>query len=295
MRSIEIVRKAGGKRVIRENYMENADGTRLRYLTFSGFEELGMIRHALTTREGGVSRGCYASMNLSDTMGDDPDDVKKNYDRFMKTLGVGKDRVVCTDQKHTATVRVVTEADAGKGVIYERDFSFVDGLVTNVRGLALAIFASDCVPLYFVDPVKGAIGVAHSGWRGTISRIGQVTVEKMAGEYGTDPKDLVCAIGPSICHDCYEISADVAEEFMREFPGHEREILTDDGKDPNTSEHKYHLDLWETNRIVLEEAGVLPSKIQITDVCTKCNHELLFSHRVAGRSRGNNAGFLMLE
>ena len=292
-----------GIRILNEGFFDNEDGSRIRYLTFPIFEKLDMMDHVLATREGGVSTGCYSSMNLSFTMGDDPDHVSENLDRMMRILGTDKSRIVTADQKHTANVRIAAAQDAGKGITKERDYSEVDGNITNVRGLVLAVYASDCVPLYFADPVRRAIGAVHSGWRGTVQRIGAVTVKKMSETYGTDPADLICAAGPSICRSCYEIGAEVAEEFMKEFPGHEDEILTDDGMrdvtDPKTgeakSEHKYHLDLWQANRIVLEEAGVRPENIQITDICTCCNPGLLFSHRISGRKRGNNAGFIMLR
>jgi YfiH family protein len=289
--------------ILTERYYDNEDGSRIRYLTFPVFENLDFMDHALSTREGGISTGCYSSMNLSYTMGDDNGSVSENLDRMMRILSTDKSRIVAADQKHTANVRVVTEKDAGKGIVKEFDYSCVDGHITNERGLVLAIYASDCVPLYFADPVNHAIGTSHSGWRGTVKRIGAVTVRAMMREYQTDPEDLICAVGPSVCRDCYEISEQVAEIFMKEFSGHEDDILVDDGMrdvcDPNTGEirceHKYHLDLWQANRIILEEAGVRPENIQVTDICTHCNPDLLFSHRRTGRKRGNNAGFIVLK
>ena len=285
---------------LKENRILNDDGSILRYLTFPALDELDIITHAITTRQGGVSSGCYESMNLSYTRGDDPKCVDENYQRMMKTMGVTMDRVVTADQKHTNTVRVVSEEDAGKGVTRELDYSFVDGIVTNERGITIALFASDCVPLFFVDPVRRAIGLSHSGWRGTIGRIGRVTVETMSGEFGTDPKDLICYIGPSICRSCYEVGREVAEEFVKEFPEHEKEIVFQSVPEPERDieaekKDKYHLDLWRANRIILEDEGVLPGNIYVTDICTKCNPGLLFSHRACGESRGNNTCLLMLK
>lgn len=202
--------------------------------------------------------------------------------------------MVLTKQTHTTNVRVVTAADAGDGVVRERPYDDIDGLITDVPGLALGIFAADCVPLLFVDPVHHAIGASHSGWRGTVARMGEVTIRAMQSTYGTVPSDLICAIGPSICRDCYEISEDVAEHFMEAFPGHASEILRDDGLNA-AGEQKYHLDLWAANRIVLEEAGVPAAQISTTDICTNCNPELLFSHRYTHGLRGNNGVFIMLK
>ncbi len=152
----------------------------------------------------------------------------------------------------------------------------------------------DCVPLLFVDPVHHAIGASHSGWRGTVARMGEVTIRAMQATYGSVPSDLICAIGPSICRDCYEVSEDVAAHFRAAFPGHAAEILRDDGVNA-AGEQKYHLDLWAANRIVLEEAGVPAAQISTTDICTNCNPELLFSHRYTHGLRGNNGVFIMLK
>ncbi|MCD8217197.1 MAG: polyphenol oxidase family protein [Clostridiales bacterium] len=202
-----------------------SDGQTLPLLKFPLLEEPNMVRHGFTTRLGGVSEGIFSALNLSFTRGDDPDHVTENYRRLAGALGVDLERIVCSDQTHTTNVRVVTEADAGKGVVRPKDFTDVDGLITDVPGLTLATFFADCVPLYFVDPVHRAIGLSHSGWRGTVARMGEKTLQAMAENYGTRPEEAVCAIGPSICQDCYEVSADVAEIFAQEFAGHEAEII----------------------------------------------------------------------
>ena len=142
-------------------------------------------------------------------------------------IGTTKDRIVSTDQQHTATVIRVTGEDAGKGVTIRPGFDSVDGLVTCEKDLALVVYGSDCVPVMFADPVREAIGVCHAGWKGTAGRIAKNTVEMMAGEFGTDPKDLICGIGPSVCADCYEVSEDVAQIFMKEFSGREEEVIKD--------------------------------------------------------------------
>ena len=272
----------------------NEDGSLLQYLQFPAMEKTGIATHAFSTRIGGASKGIWSSMNLSFTRGDDPKDAYENFHRYAVLFGVPDDRLVLPYQTHTVNVRVVTEEDGGKGFTRERDYTDVDGLITNVPGLVLAIFVADCVPLLFLDPVHKAIGASHSGWRGTVNRMGKATIEKMREIYGTDPKDLLCAIGPSICRNCYEVSEDVASEFKKAFPGRETEILNDDGLN-EAGEHKFHLDLWNANRIVMEEAGVRAGNISMTDICTNCNPELLFSHRFTKGQRGNNGAFIMLK
>ena len=183
----------------------------------------------------------------------------------------------------------MTAEDAGNGLTREREFHDTDGLITDVPGLVLSTFYADCVPLYFVDPVHCAIGLSHSGWRGTVNRMGKATIEAMRREYGSRPEELRCAIGPSICQDCYEVSGDVAVEFERAFAGHGHEILI------AKENGKYQLDLWKANEIVLLDAGVLPEHIEITDICTCCNPDLLFSHRASHGKRGNLGAFLCLK
>lgn len=125
--------------------------------------------------------------------------------------------IVTSDQTHTTNVRVVTEEDRGNGITKPRPYTDVDGMITNVPGLVLATFYADCVPLFFIDPVHRAVGLSHSGWRGTVGKIGKVTVEKMTEEFQTDPSELYAAIGPSICQDCYEVSEDVIDQFREAF------------------------------------------------------------------------------
>lgn len=273
--------------------LEEAAG-KIPVLTFPLIRETGVAEGVFTTRLGGVSgqekgQEHLSSLNLSFTRGDRPENVRENFRRVADELGVTADRFVFTDQTHTDHVRVVTEADAGCGLTRERTYQDIDALVTDVPGLVLSVFVADCVPVAVVDPVRRAIGLAHSGWRGTVAGITKKMIRCMTAQYGSDPKDLVCAIGPSICRDCYEISEDVAEQFARAFAGHESEILTD------KHNGHYQLDLWKANELVLRRAGVPAAHISVTGICTCCNKEVLFSHRGAHGMRGNLGAFLMLR
>lgn len=290
---IKIHRKPYGP-VMQIRNSTNPDGSELDYLTFPALECYDMVQHAVSTRFGGVSKGIFSSMNLSFTRGDDDNAVRENFRRYARLFHTTEDHFVLSYQTHTVNVREITEEDAGKGLTRERGFTDVDGLVTNVPGLVLGIFAADCIPLLFLDPVHKAIGASHAGWRGTVGRIGRVTVEKMHALYGTEPKDLICTIGPGICQDCYEVSADVADQFMKEFPQHVVEILRERAT-TDQGERKFLLDLYRANTIVLKDAGVLQEHISITDICTCCNPALLFSHRFTHGRRGNNAVFIKLQ
>lgn len=253
-------------------------------LVFPLLEETGVVKHGFTTRLGGVSKGPCSSMNISTTRGDDPEAVEENKHRLSAALGIRVEDMTFTHQTHTVRVAVVEEKDRGTR------FSQTDGMVTNVPGICLVTFYADCVPLYLVDPVKKVIGLSHSGWRGTVNRMGQVTLEKMQRVYGTDPGDVVAAIGPSICQDCYEVSEDVVEAFRESFAKEQWQDLF-----YQKENGKYQLDLWKANEIIFREAGVKPEHIAVTNVCTHCNPDLLFSHRSAGEKRGNLSALLALK
>ena len=149
-----------------EPHLNEKNNQGVTWLSFPVLEETGMVTHAFSTRMGGVSEGPYATMNFSFTRGDDPEAVKENYRRMANALEVDMERMVVTWQTHTTNVRLVSEQDFGKGVISDRDYRDVDGLITNIPGVTLVTFFADCVPLYFVDTKKRVIGLSHSGWRG---------------------------------------------------------------------------------------------------------------------------------
>lgn len=258
-------------------------------LHYPELEQIEEIGHCFTTRVGGTSKGMFSSMNLSFTRGDEREAVEENYRRLASALEVGYNKFVFSDQTHTTNIRKVTAKDAGKGLVKKRDYSDVDGLITNEQGLVLSTFYADCVPLFFVDRKNHAIGLSHSGWRGTVARMGKVTVEAMKEAYGTRQKDLLCAIGPSICKDCYEVSEDVAEQFKQEFNEKSKELLIE------KKDGKYQLDLWKANEIVLLEAGVPQTQILLPTLCTCCNEKMLFSHRASHGKRGNLGAFLYLK
>lgn len=260
------------------------------FLTYPILDQTGIVKHGFSTRIGGVSEGYLGSMNLSFTRGDKEEAVRENYMRMAKALRVDADSFVFSQQTHTTNVRAVSFQDKGRGLLTPLTYQDVDGLITNVPGLTLTTFYADCVPLYFVDPVHKAIGLSHSGWRGTVGRMGAVTLQRMQEEYGTDPANVIAAIGPSICQDCYEVSEDVIQEFQNTFePKFHKQLFY------RKENGKYQLNLWAANEIVLTEAGVPREQIAITNVCTCCNGDKLFSHRASQGRRGNLAAFLALK
>lgn len=290
----------------REVPAREGDTQTLEYLTFPALTACKGVTHLFTTRLGGVSTGCLSTMNLSFSRGDFPENVQENFRRIARVLGCTPDKIVCSDQTHTVNVRRVTKEDCGKGVTCPRDYQDVDGLVTDEPGIALATFYADCVPLYFVDCRNRAIGLAHSGWKGTAAGMGEIMVQRMRTEFGSNPQDLTAAIGPSICGDCYEVGDDVACYFQKLTK--EEAAICEEIRDtgcyrqgeplvvrPGVREGKYQLDLWLANLIILRRAGIPFNRIQVTDICTCHNSGYLFSHRASMGKIGNLGAFLMLN
>lgn len=277
-----VIRKSEAKTHMIQNQSGEAE-----YLTFPGLSELSCIRHLFSTRLGGVSEGIYASMNLSFTRGDEERSVLENFDRIGKILGVGREQFVLSHQTHTDHIRIVTKEDAGCGLTKPLAYENIDGLITKEKGLVLSTFYADCVPIYLADPVKEVIGLCHSGWKGTVKEIGAKTVRMMQENFGCNPADIHAAVAPSICQDCYEVSEDVIKEIQKTFQ--ETEALF-----YQKSNGKYQLNLWKACEQTLLKAGLNPENIEITDICTCCNPDYLFSHRATHGKRGNLGAFLML-
>lgn len=260
------------------------------YIQFPILAETNMVHHGFSTRLGGVSEGIFSSMNLSFVRGDEDEKVNENFNRISLAIGIEKEHIICSKQTHTNHVIVVGEDLAGNGVTKENILDDIDGLITNIPGLCLATFYADCVPLFFVDPVKKAIGLSHSGWHGTVEKIGEVTLHKMQETYGSNPEDILVAIGPSICQNCYEVSEDVILEFQNNYSRKYWDELF-----YKKENGKYQLNLWRANEIVLLESGIKRAHIATTNLCTCCNPELLYSHRASKGQRGNLGAFLSIK
>lgn len=258
------------------------------YLSYNSLSEIKFIKHGFSTRLGGVSEGVFSSMNLAFNRGDNPDNVVENYRRICSSIGVDFESLTASSQDHHTFVRRVGKSERGIGITRPKDMQSVDALVTNEKNVTLVTYYADCTPLFFVDPVKKAIALAHAGWRGTVGRIGEKVVRKMNEEFSTDPGDLICCIGPAISKCCYEVDKGCADEFYAL-----RDLDTSKFIFPKEN-NKYMLDLLETNRQILLKAGVRDENITVSDLCTRCNNELLWSHRVLGVDRGALCAFLSI-
>ena len=258
-------------------------------IKFNNLSKLDFVDHAFSTRLGGVSTGEYFSMNLTHTRNDIPACVDRNFEIIAQRLGVSTSDMVYAKQTHTTNVLAVDKSRAGMGVTRERNFDNIDGLITNEPGVVLVTSYADCVPVFFADPVAHAIGLSHSGWRGTVGNISKSTIELMCSEYGCKRDNIICFIGPSICRDCYEIGEDVAKEFATVYS--DDKVLT---KSEITA-GKYYLDLHRANYLNLINSGIPDKNIGITDICTCCNPDILYSHRASKGRRGGLCGFLWIK
>lgn len=279
-------------------YINNSRTTVIRnvagveFVQSEALNEIDFINHAFSTRAGGVSKGIWKSMNLNFGRGDDENAVRENFRLFAEAIGSDIKNMVYSMQTHTTNVVRVTREDCGNGVILPQKFSDVDGLITNEPGVCLVTTYADCVPLYFVDKVKKAIGLSHSGWRGTVGNMAKATIDMMVKEFGSNPSDITAFIGPSICAGCYEVSEDVALIFTQAY---DKSEITGILKEKDAAEQKYLLNLHEANLINIKNAGVRKADIHITDLCTCCNPAVFFSHRASGGKRGGLCAFLEIK
>lgn len=257
------------------------------YITIPAFEKTGLVRHCFTTRLGGVSPEPYG-MNLGISGADAPENVRRNYERIAYAIGSFLGNLVVSAQVHGTEILRVGVLDRGKGVVFPREMEAIDGLITDRSQVGLVTIHADCVPLFFLDPRRKAIGLAHAGWRGTVGKIGAKMIRRMQEDFGSDPADLLAAIGPSIGPCCFEVGEEVAKQFESVFMDHRAELIR-----PAKSSGKFYVDLWEANRQTMLSEGVLPEHITVTDLCTACHSDVFHSHRKT-KSPGRMAAILEL-
>lgn len=256
------------------------------YLTYNSLSRIPFIRHAFSTKIGEGTRTVHP-MDMSFDH-DDQEAVTENYKRFCKAAGFDYTSLVASSQDHHTFVRVCTSAEKGIGIYRAKDIESVDGLVTIEPGVTLCTYYADCTPLFFVDTVTHAIGLAHAGWRGTVGRIAEKVIKTMQDSFGTDPADLVCAIGPNISVCCYEVDEPCAREFYALGLNDDRFIFPKDGG-------KFMVDMLECNRQILLSCGVKDENITLSDVCTRHNSDLLWSHRATQGDRGTMCAMLRIN
>lgn len=248
---------------------------------------LSGITHAFSTRKGGVSAAPWDSLNLGLDRGDAPAAVLENHRRFFHAIGGDPSRAVLSKQVHETTVRLCTASDAGKGLLYERDYT-ADALITNEPDLPLTVFSADCGVILLYDPIRKAIGAVHAGWRGCAAGILEKTVRSMNEFFGSRPEEILAAIGPCIGSCCFETDSDVADAMVS--------ALGEELTAPFLERRgcKWHVDLAGLNRLWLLRAGLLPNRIDVCGLCTACHPEWFWSHRKMGNARGLQVATIML-
>ena len=244
------------------------------------------VRHGFSTRTGGVSPAPWDSLNLGISRGDDPARVAENYRRFCAAIGVRPEQTVLSQQTHSENIRLVTAADCGKGLLRPRDYAAVDALITGTPGAALTVFSADCGTVLLYDPVRRCIGAVHAGWRGVAMGLVGKTVRTMKEAFGTEPKNLLCAIGPAIGQCCFETDDDVPQAMRAALGAEAEPFMQRQGE-------KWHIDLKGINAHWLRRAGVV--KIDICPHCTGCRQDLYWSHRKVGAARGAQVAMIALE
>lgn len=239
-----------------------------------------------TLRSGGHSTAPYHSLNLGLHVGDSPERVRLNREQLCRTLGFPFAAWTCAEQVHGTAVRQVTWETRGAGrEQLATALKAVDGLHTNEAGILLTSFYADCVPLYFLDPQRGVIALAHAGWRGTVGRIAAVMLQALVDNYGCAPDSIWVAIGPAIGGCCYEVDERVMDE-VRRLPCHWERCVQP------VSAGRWKLDLAALNQLILAAVGVPASRITRSSYCTACHPELFFSHRRDAGRTGRMASFI---
>ena len=278
----------------------------VKWLTFPALDAYPELVHAFTTRHGGVSTGEKASLNFGKGPDETWENILENYRLLAAALSgeageegmVNREHMVRTDQTHTSNVLTVTEQHLSMGILRPREYTNIDGLITDKKGIALITSHGDCNALFFYDPKKQVIGLAHSGWKGTLQEIGAQVIRQMETEFGTNPADIIAGIGPALCQTCFEVDEDVAQKFYEKNRSwrnlaFQRDIgiCSETGKE----RRKHYIDLKAVVKETLVRAGVKDENIQDMGLCSKCRPDLFYSYRGQKGKNGNMVSVMMLK
>ncbi|NJD04103.1 MAG: peptidoglycan editing factor PgeF [Ruminiclostridium sp.] len=241
----------------------------------------------MSTRKGGVSTGECSSLNLGFNRNDERENVIANFNRICSSIGVDTGNLVFSNQIHDNRIKIIGESDKGKGFTVKSDIFGYDGLVTDIRGIALVNFFADCVPVFLYDFDKKVAALVHSGWRSTLKEISGEAVRTMKQNYNSDATSIIAAIGPSIGSCCFEAHEDVYSLFHEQFDNHF--FYNDVGAG------KWKIDLQGIIEYTLKKCGILPCNITQSGICTMCRRDLFFSHRGDNGRTGSLAAFMQLK
>lgn len=258
----------------------------LKYLEFEIYSKYD-ITAAFSTRIGGISPAPFDSLNLGFSYADSIENVAKNWRLFADVLGFDLNSCVRSSQTHTNNVLVVEDEHRGMGVLRDRTYNDIDALYTESKNVVIATGHADCTPVYFFDPRRRAIALAHAGWRGTAAGIVRKVLEIFLSK-GSDMKDMVCAIGPAVSQAEYEVGFEVVDAMKFAFDISRFVKI-------NSTSQRPHIDLKAINRELMLDFGVLPENIEVSEECTKTNSEYFFSHRRSGLNRGSHIACMSLK
>ena len=264
-------------RVVQKMTFELRERNGVKFFIIPAFESTGIVRHGFSAKP----------LDFAIKKQDKRNEAILNFREFCKILGVNHENLVLSDQIHDDKVYYAKEEDRGKGIFKDSDIKGQDALITDRKNVALVTFYADCVPLFFLDKEKPAIGLAHSGWRGTAKRVGKKTILKMVEYFRTNPENLLAGIGPCIGRCCLEVDEPVIDVFRKEnFNCEDFTLYKGKGK--------WMMDLTLANKIILMEAGVKEKNIIESGYCTFCNQDLLFSYRREKEKAGSLVAIIEL-
>lgn len=248
------------------------------------------ISHFVTTREGGVSQGRYASFNLGGYSGDEPDSVRMNRQLLSKAIGIPSECIFVPFQVHGRKVRSLSGSFLSLSTEeQEKILHGVDALITDVPGICVAVTTADCVPVLVYAPDKKVVAAIHAGWRGTVQQIVSLTIRLMTEQYAADPSLMLAGIAPSIGPDAFEVGEEVVNAFRE--AGSDLALIMK----RNAQTGKAHLDLWEANRRQLLAAGLQSAHIEISGICTYTHDDQFFSARRLGIDSGRMLSGIFLK
>lgn len=257
-------------------------------LTFRHLAAQAQVRHGITRKVPGWWRDGDMSLHT----GGDPARVLATRRAWGEAIGIDARQVVAARQVHGTSVAAVTAAERGRGATdREAGIPATDALVTDEPGVPLMLSFADCTPLLFHDPVRGVIGAAHAGWRGTVADIASETVRALQARYGSDPADLLVGIGPAIGRCCYAVDTPVIDAWTAlgvDDLAVAEEIAPRDGR------RQWRFDLARANRLLLERAGVRPGQIEDAGICTSCHVGDFPSHRAEAGHAGRFSAIIAL-
>ncbi len=261
------------------------------YVTFQIFNSHPEVIAAVSMRDGGVSVGPYHSANMSFSAGDDPACVRENRRRYLTALGIDPETIVSTNQVHGTRIVTVGKSDRGRGALSpETAIDQCDGLLTATPGVPLTMNFADCTPIFLYDPIKKIAALVHGGWRGTVGNIAGAAVQEMENRFGTNPKDILAAIGPAIGPCCFEVGEEVIKEFAKLFAPPDLAALVKEKENG-----RFLFNLPEANRRLLLQAGLREGNIENCNLCTYCHNDTFFSYRKEKGKTGRHMGVICIK